>query len=244
MQPVDDLLKALCYSHDDRWAKTNFVPFVRALIEQRGYHAVMELGGGCAPSLSEQDVNQLGIRYTSNDISQKELAMAPAWVDKALFDILTDDDAVLAPFEGAYDFVFSKMLMEHVPDYRKAYRTIARLLRPGGMALAFHPTLFAFPFVVNYLLPGALSQQVLQFLQAHRAHDKFPAHYSGCYVSKGVRETIQGFGLSEVQQVPFYSHHYYDKIPVIRAAHRHMAGLAAACGFSLLSAYSYTIVRK
>ena len=45
------------------------------------------------------------------------------------------------------------MVFEHVEDGQRAWANLYQLLAPGGVALAFVPTLYSVPFVINWLLP-------------------------------------------------------------------------------------------
>jgi SAM-dependent methyltransferase len=235
------------YIPDSRWAWSNFLPTVRNILEAGNCRSVMEIGGGRFPSFDKGVVEQLGVHYTSNDISARELSLAPDWVSKAHFDIQTRDPSELDDHAGRYDLIFSKMVMEHIPSYRRTYRNIARLLKPGGMAISFHPTLFALPFVVNYLAPERLTRPLLELVFPNRSDvdtPKFPAYYSGCRVSRRLREEIRAFGFASVEQVPFYSHGYYEKFPLLRGAHDRLSRVIMKLNITPLAAYCYTFVSK
>jgi len=81
--------------------------------------------------------------------------------------------------------------MEHVRDAKRAWTNMCGLLAPGGVAFAFHPTLYAPPFLINWLAPEALTAPVLRFFFADR-HDadypKVPARYELCTAEPGVVE--------------------------------------------------------
>ena len=64
---------------------------------------------------------------------------------------------------GRFDLVISRMVMEHVRDAKRAWTNISGLLAPGGVAFAFHPTLYAPPFLINWLAPEALTAPVFAF---------------------------------------------------------------------------------
>ena len=76
-------------------------------------------------------------------------------------------------------------VMEHVRDAERAWANMADLLAPDGVALAFHPTLYAPPFVINWLIPDRLTAPVLKFFFDDR-HDgefpKFPARYNPVFL--------------------------------------------------------------
>lgn len=163
---------------DNVWE--DVIPDILRLIETRGFVRVVELGAGANPMLPADFVASRGIVYTLLDISQAELDKAPAGYLKVCADICGGE-----PFSGGqYDFAFSRMLAEHVPDGARFHRNIRSLLREGGCALHLFPTLFALPFLTNALLPEALAEKLLHLLQPGRERSgvqgKFPARYSWC----------------------------------------------------------------
>jgi SAM-dependent methyltransferase len=244
---LEEKIGALQSNPDYRQAWDKYRDTVLGLIETSGAKSVLEVGGGRFPYLTQEEIARLGIVYTSNDISERELSLAPEWVNKAHFDVQTADRATVAPFAGQFDFAFSKMVMEHVASYERAYRNLYDVLRPGGISLAFHPVLYTVPFVVNRVIPEKLAARILTIAFPHRTDDgvpKFPATYSGCRISARVREKLKGIGFSEVWQVPFYGHNYYHKLPVVRSVHNSVTEWAKAQKVTELASYAYTIAVK
>lgn len=244
---VNELVDALSTQRSAAWAGIQFLDTVRSLIKLNEAKSVIEIGGGRAPSFTQGEVETLGLRYTSNDISARELSKAPSWVEKAQFDVQTPDPAEIDAFVDKFDLAFSNMVMEHVPNYERAYRNIFRILRPGGVSLAYHPVLFASPFVVNKLLPETISRALLTTFFPNRTDDgipKFPAIYSGCKISDDVRKRLLAIGYRNVWQIPFYGHTYYEKFPVVAPMQRFVARKAADHNFAALAAFTYTIVQK
>lgn len=229
------------------WGWENFLPNVKTLGQAVGAAHVIEIGGGRYPSFEQAEIADLGWDYTSNDISQGELDRSPPWVAKALFDIQTPDQSVLAPFRDRYDLAFSKMVMEHVPSYKRAYANIHQILAPGGIAVAFHPVLFASPFVLNYVLPEQMARSILQAFFKRRNDEqkpKFPAYYSGCRVSPGVRKAISDIGFSDVWQIPFWGHDYYKGLGPLHSVQKSAASALRRLDIQAMSAYCMTIARK
>jgi SAM-dependent methyltransferase len=244
---VEAIIAKIGRKNHSRWAWQNYTATVLDLIEGNGANAVIEIGGGRFPLFKQDDVERLGISYTSNDISQRELDRAPVWANKARFDVQTPDRDSVAPFAESFDFAFSKMVMEHVASYRRAYANLFTILRPGGLAIAFHPTLYALPFVVNKLMPESASSKLLKLAFPDRHDDgipKFPAFYDGCVISDSVRKTISGIGFRDMWQIPFYGHGYYNKFPLVRNAHAVITQYAMRHDITQMATFSYTIVRK
>lgn len=226
------------------WAMSNYKETVLALATNFGCRNLLEIGGGRSPLLSKGQLAVARFDYTVNDVSGAELRQCPAWADKLCFDIAGDETP-----QAQFDLIFSRMLQEHVSSAEKCYRNIFRLLRPGGVALNFHPTLYAAPFVANYLIPSRLSAAILHIFgarltDAEEPYPKFPARYSWCRASARIAGKLRAIGFSEIFIVPFYGHGYFRNIPLIRDVDDWIAKMAKERGARLLSSYAYTIVRK
>lgn len=229
------------------WAETHFKAHVRRLIQTQRAHSVMEIGGGRSPMFDEDEIASMGVRYVINDISERELRLAPEYVGKVCFDIAEPDDRKIPDHGGQYEIVFSRMVFEHVRDTRQAYRNIHRLLMPGGAGLNFHPVLYCPPFVLNMLLPEKLSRSILKFFVPIRTDvgvPKFPAWYDRCRVSARVRKEIRSIGFRDVWQIPFFYHSYFKNVPGLYEADRALSRRAERNNWNLLASYCYTVVFK
>lgn len=202
---------------------------------------VLEIGGGRSPLLSIGEIKQLNLNYAVNDISERELGKCPDYMDTLCFDIAGD-----VPTKQ-FDFIFSSMVFEHIKDSKKAYENIYNLLKPGGLCLNFHPTLFALPFVINQIIPDRLSSIILRLFFPVRTDDgipKFPANYSWCFAADFQEKRIRNIGFSDVRIIPFYGHGYFRKIPILHQIDTAISRLAQKQDFSLLASYAYTVVSK
>ena len=104
--------------------------FLVELILKHGCKSVCEIGGGANPWLPIEFVQEHGIDYLIVDISEEELAKADNRYRKLVLDITK-------PVQGelpACDFVFSRMLAEHVSDPLNFHRNIFNILKPNGEA--------------------------------------------------------------------------------------------------------------
>ncbi len=229
---------------DDAW--NNAIPRIQEMITAFGFNRVIEIGGGANPTLTPEFVAARGLEYTLLDISQVELDKAPAGYMKVCADICADD---FLP-EGQYDFAFSRMLAEHVPSGEKFHRNIHSILRDGGHAFHFFPTLFAPPFVVNALLPEAAAEKLLHLVQPGREsagkRGKFPAHYSWC---RGpLRSHIlkfEGLGYEVDQYLGFFGHAaYYQKIPVLARLHLRLSALLSRHPIPALTSFAQIVLIK
>lgn len=238
-------LREILVSNDYSAAWQGLNPAILQLIKTHQYASVLEIGGGRSPRFEQSQLPDCVKHYVSNDISQSELDRAPDWVEKSCFDIC--GKAPSDRYESV-DFMFSCMVQEHLPRARAAYHNMYRLLKPGGMVINFFPTLFASPFVINYLLPEQLSRKILQAVFPSRNDDetpKFPAYYDWCTSTNSTRKKVQSVGFSTVHVVPFYGHGYYDKFPLIRdVLNKAITPALARADFKPLSSYAYIIAIK
>jgi SAM-dependent methyltransferase len=221
---------------------------LRELIEREGSRAVLEIGSGANPTLAAAELPVLGIRYTTNDRSQSELAKA----DPA-FATLRLDMAAAHPAElprEAFDLVFSRMVNEHVADGERYHRNIFAALRPGGVSAHCFSTLYALPFVVNRVLPERLAGRVLDLVNPREdpyRQAKFPARYSW---SRGptrraiARLTAVGYAVEEYRG--YFGHPYYDRpvLAPVRALEQAKAAWLTRHPVAALTSYGVVVLRK
>jgi SAM-dependent methyltransferase len=204
---------------------------------------ILELGGGRSPSFMLEQLPNTVASYTVNDISADELALAGPEYEKAQFDVTGD----VSKFSGQFDVVFSRTLAEHVRDGEAMHRNVLSLLRPGGVAFHMAPTLYALPFVLNRIMPGSLSSEILYKFFPYRRTDKpkFPAYYSWCFGNpRKMERMLKRLGYSDVIVTPFYGHRYFSKIPVVRDLDRAFSWLAAKRDWSTFGSFAHFVVRK
>jgi hypothetical protein len=211
-----------------------------ALIHDHDRHSLCEIGGGRGPLFSAEEIAAMGVEYTVLDVSEAELALAPPGVRRHRRDIC----APVEPQEhGLYEFMFSKFLAEHVPDGRAFHRNVFAMLKPGGIAFHFYPTLFYPAFIGNRLLPHALTVRVMSRLFGYDR--KFPALYSQTYGPTAHMKGLLGeIGYEIVEFRPFYGSFYFVKFPVIRGLERRFTDWAANKGNPYFSSYAFLVVRK
>ena len=187
---------------------------VRGLCEPYGSPDILEIGGGAKPLFRPGAWPGNVASYTINDISQEELDKAPAEYAKACFDICDPAEGL----EGRFDVIFSKFVAEHVRDGRKMHDSVHRMLKPGGVAFHLFPTLYAVPFLINWLIPEQVSRGFVFLLNPVRrdTRRKFPAHYSWCAGSnERIRSQILSIGYADVRVERFYGHHYLSNVPLL-----------------------------
>jgi SAM-dependent methyltransferase len=167
-----------------RWAHVDFTERLRDRLAALGGGSVCELGGGARPALEPEFLQRHALSCLIVDVSGEELSKAPPGYETLIGDVSSADFAT-GPHDGSYDLVFSRVLAEHVRDARQFHRNVLRLLRPGGIAMHFFPTLWWPPFVVNRLLPESITERLLLRVEPWRVRSgdrgKFPAFYHWCF---------------------------------------------------------------
>ena len=233
--------------HSD-WAWDNYETIIPALARHFGLKHLCEIGGGRDPLFGVEEAAAHGLRYTINDIEQGELDLAPKGIEKACFDI-AGDLWTQPDLPGPYDLMVSRMVFEHVADVEKAWNNVHALLAPGGVALCFFPTLYAWPFVLNHIIPEKLSHALVHALFPNRrdggGDPKFPAVYSWCYGREAkLRPMLEKAGFSDIVVQPFWGQHYLARFPVLRNIDAGLDKLLARLDWRLFTSYTYVIVRK
>jgi SAM-dependent methyltransferase len=247
---VDTLAAAfapLQVEHTEAWAWENYERVVRALAAAFGARRLIEIGGGRDPLFGRDALADMGAELTVNDISERELAELPKGYRTACFDIAGDLSAAELG-RGGYDLAFSRMVFEHVADGQRAWQNLHRLLSPGGVGLAFVPTLYAFPFVANRLMPDRLAASIVRLLYKNRTDEGdpvFPARYSWTVASeRKLAPMLSAIGYREAMVIPFYGHEYYRPFPLVRDIHARFTKLARARDWRFFASYAYIAARK
>jgi SAM-dependent methyltransferase len=165
------------------WALHDFTRRLRERLRAAPGSRVCEFGGGANPALDIPFIDEHELRCLVVDASESELAKAPLGYSTLVGDVGSPAFET-GEHDGSYDLVFSRVVAEHVLDPMWFHRNARRLLRPGGIAMHFFPTLWWPPFVVNRVLPEALTERMLLHLDPHReksgTQGKFPAYYRWC----------------------------------------------------------------
>ena len=238
----------ITYEHYEQFPGWNAAPrFLSSVIERESCTSVLEIGSGANPTLSPADLEDRGVRYTTNDRSASELAKAGSAYETLLLDMATASPATL-PRE-AYDLVFSRMVNEHVADGERYYRNIFDVLRPGGVTAHCFSTLYALPFVVNRLLPERLAGRLLDAVRPRDRYqqDKFPARYSWSRgPSRRTIERLSRLGYEIVEYRGYFGHPYYHHpaLRPVRALEEAKAGWLCRHPVAALTSYAVVILRK
>lgn len=226
------------------FAWSNYKAEVVRLINSKPRPDMIEIGAGRNPLFSDTELPENVGSYTIGDISRKELDRAPGSWKKCCFDVCGDISSVPARF----DLAFTQMLAEHVPDGHRFHSNVFSLLKPGGIAFHFMPTLYSPPFVINKLLPEFLSEGLLRAFFGNRTDDgipKFPARYSMCYGnSPRLKRRFLSVGYADVDIRTFYGHNYFSKIPIVRELDSGLTRLAYKRSLTQFGSYAYVTLAK
>jgi Methyltransferase domain len=133
---------------------------------------IIEIGGGANPALSKVQVK--GHRYVIVDIDSGELSKSKGeYFETVCTDVTVDLKGLKC------DFLFSKMLLEHVVNPKDFHIACHRLLNHDGLAFHFFATKYNPASVVNMVLPEHLSRRLLYMIQKRNweTEGKFPAYY-------------------------------------------------------------------
>jgi SAM-dependent methyltransferase len=219
---------------------------VKSQAEELHLARLCEIGGGRNALFTAEEIDEIGGSLTVKDISQSELYRGPGGYETLCLDIAGNIEGA-AP--GQFDLMFSKMVFEHVPDMKRAWRNIYTLLAPGGVALGFFPTLYALPFVINRLVPDSVTGPLLRAVFPNRNDEgkdpKFPAHYDHCFGdARKLKPMLVDIGFSEHHVLPFWGHGYFRRLPIVRGLHHAFNRLASKRNWANFTTYAYVVVRK
>ncbi len=238
---VNEFISEMAPEPTAYWAWHRYKDTIIAAVRAFGATSLLEVGGGRFPLFTADEVNDLGVTYTVNDIDQTEIDLAPGYVDKVCFDIGGD----LPPTPPKYDLIFSRFVFEHLKDTRIAYRNVILLLRSGGVSLQYYPCLYCVPFMINKLIPETLSTKTLRLVYGGSIpRPKFPARYSWCFATSKVDAMLSDIGFGEIRIMPFYGHHYYDRIPLVRDIHSAVSDRLARMDVRWRAAFAYSLARR
>ena len=231
--------------HDFRgWVKAP--AFLRTVVEQNGCRRVLEVGSGANPTLDPDYVRATGLQYVTSDLDEGELAKADPAFERLVIDLSAE---VPPEMVGSFDCVFSRMTGEHIRDGGKYHKNIYKALKPGGISVHCFSTLWALPFAVNYLLPDALTDALLNLFfprEDPHKHGKFKAYYSWSRgPTKSMIHRFQSLGFEIIEYIGCFGHPYYSrKLPWLHRLEEAKTNYLLKHPVPQLCSYSTIILRK
>jgi SAM-dependent methyltransferase len=217
---------------------------IGALIEG-GARRFCDVGGGAHPIVGLKQIRKWSLEYVVLDESHDELARADSDYQRFQADILGPGTVPeLARRWGAFDVVTSRWTAEHIRDGRRFHEQVFRLLRPGGTAVHYFPTLYSPPFLLNRLLEPGMSSTLLYRLFPRRKV-KFPAYYSWCRgpTRRQIRR-LESIGFSVDRYVGFYGHGMYRRVPPVHAAHKALAARLVDHPLPSLTSFALVVLTR
>lgn len=232
----------------DRWhaAWGAFRARLEVLIDETDARRLVDVGGGANPVLPPGVLEERGLECTIVDASAEELEKAPDGYRKVVADVGAEQLAL----EGGYDLAFSRMVAEHVRSPERFHRNVRGLLRPGGRALHFFPTLYAPAFVVNRLLPEGVAEAILRRFQTGReregSHGRFRAYYRWCRgPSKRQVRRLEPLGYEVEEYWGFFGHSgYFERVPGLRRLDDWIASGLVRRPVPALTSYAFVLLRR
>lgn len=156
---------------------------------------VLDLGGGrrCVYAGSVQPAGR--IKLIAVDVSAEELAL-----NKDVTETRVADVAEGLPLPTAsVDLVLSRALLEHVENVPAAIGHMARVLKPGGVALHLVPCRYSLFGMIARLLPFEPLLRLLHVVMPWtRGHVEFSVHYDHCY-PQALEKEFRAAGFSKVE---------------------------------------------
>lgn len=224
-------------------AYPRYAALLDELTAQESVTKICDVGGGARPSLSPEETRTRNIEYHVLDISADELEKAPDCFAKVQADIC----APSLPVSETYDVVTSKFVAEHVSDGYRFHRNIHDLLVEGGYALHLFPTLYALPFLINFLTPEKLSVELLDFFspQARKKRAKFPTRYSWCRgpTRRQIRR-FENLGYEIVEYTGFFGTPYLDRLKPLKKVDRRLSAKLVTRPIPWLTSYACLLLHK
>jgi ubiquinone/menaquinone biosynthesis C-methylase UbiE len=234
-------MKIVYLQSENEWK--SYSEFVQRLVKEKNARKICDVGGGANPVLPPEFVSQNQLSCTVLDISSEEISKAPEGYKKLVQDIEAKN--FVSPEQ--FDFVVTKMMAEHIRHGKLFHKNIFAMLKPGGVALHYFPTLYTLPFLVNKLLPEWLSSFLLDIFlpRDHYKLGKFPAYYSWCFgPTPSMLAMLTDIGYEVLEYRGFFGNTYYRRIPIIRDLHRAYSRYLAHHPNPYLTSYAQVILCK
>lgn len=156
---------------------------------------VLDLGGGrrCVYAASVRPPGR--VKLVAVDISADELALNSDVAQTCVADVAQG----LPVPDGSVDLILSRALLEHVQGVPAAIGHMARVLKPGGVALHLVPCRYSLFGTAARLLPfGPLVRLVHLVMPWTRGYVEFPVHYDHCY-PQALETAFRAAGFSNVE---------------------------------------------
>lgn len=224
--------------------RTDYSTLIQELVIKFSSKSVCDVGGGANPAFPVEFIVEHGIQYTLLDISETELAKAPCEYQKIVQDIEADP----FPVDVKFDFIFTRMLAEHLQCGRTFHRNVFSLLKPGGIAVHHFPTLYAVPFVINKITPEKFSASLLDTFLPRKnknINGKFPAYYDWCLgPTPQMLQMLTDTGFEILEFRGLMGHSYFHRVPILRDIHKEYSKFLVKHPNPYLTSFAQVILQK
>jgi ubiquinone/menaquinone biosynthesis C-methylase UbiE len=172
---------------------TDAAALIRALPDGA---VVLDLGGGRSCRYAKAVEPPGRVKLIAVDISPEELALNTDVAETRVADVAEH----LPMPDASVDLILSRALLEHVDGVRAAIREMARVLRPGSVALHLVPCRYSLFGTAARLLPfGPLVRLTYKLVPWFNDQNfGFAVHYDHCFPDALEREFLAA-GFSDVQ---------------------------------------------
>lgn len=221
----------------------DYSALVERLVLEVGARVICDVGGGANPVLSTDFIRKYDLEYVLMDISVVELQKAPDGITKIIQDI----EAENIDLPKKFDLVVTKMLAEHLRNGEAFHRNIANMLKPGGLAIHYFPTLYALPFLINKFVSSRVSSFLLRVFLPRDLYQtgKFPAYYSFCFGPTPLMLkmlTERGYEIIEFRG--YFGNRYWSKVPIVSTLQRFYSLILSRFPIPYLTSFAQVILRK
>jgi SAM-dependent methyltransferase len=199
---------------------------------------VLDLGGGRRCVYAES-VNPPGrLRMIAVDISEEELAL-----NEDVSEVQVADVAAGLPMAtGSVDLILSRALLEHVEGVPASIHHMARVLKPGGIALHLVPGRYSLFGTAARVLPfGPLLQLLHRVMPWTKGQIEFEVHYDHCY-PEALEKEFRAAGFAGVETwITWAQPGYFEAVYPLFLLHAAYESIVRRLGIRRLAAY--TVVR-
>lgn len=110
-------------------------------------------------------------------------------------------DANSLPFKSDFfDIAVSAWVLEHLPDPKKAFKEIYRVLKPGGKVVFLTPNSWNYNVWIIRLIPEIFHEFLTKRLYDRQDHDTYPKKYKINSVEK-IKKTLGSIGFNKSQLI-------------------------------------------
>lgn len=167
---------------------------------------IVDVGGGRKFFYADRIQPAGRLKVIAVDISPEELAQNVDVDETHVADVSKE---IPVP-DGSADLILTRALLEHVDGVPGAIQEMARVLRPGGIALHFVPSRYSLFGLGARLLPfGPLLKVTLKLAPWFKSEAfGFAVHYDHCY-PKALEREFKKAGFSSVETQVSWSCEYF-----------------------------------